>query len=129
MSNNPATPFSNGTEYEVFLSNFCERCVNQKLRDDGFPEFPENGGCPVLDAMENARFDLSQFPSDWIRELRSAEDDHIIAWYYCTRFHNTDYEKVMVPYFTMMKNALIADKPQTPRNPTGGGEFSRDKCP
>ena len=106
MSNKPASVFSNGTEYEVFLYNFCERCRNYKLREsDGFPEFPENGGCKVLDAMENARFDTSLFPSEWIRELRDA-DDKIIAWHYCTRFSNPDYENVMVPYFTMMKKAL-----------------------
>lgn len=34
-------PFSSGTEYEVFLYNWCERCVHCKLRDDGFPEFPQ----------------------------------------------------------------------------------------
>jgi len=108
MSNGPSTPFSNGTEYEVFLDNFCYRCMNYKEREnDGFPEFPEKGGCPILDAMENARFDESLFPSHWVRYLRDATDDHVIAWHYCIRFNHKDYENVMVPYFTLMKNAIL----------------------
>jgi hypothetical protein len=106
MSNGRSMPFSNGTEYEVFLYNFCERCRNNKLREDGFPEFPEKGGCPIRDAMENARFDIGQFPVEWVRELRDATDNHVIAWHYCIRFSNPDWD-VMESYFTMMKNALI----------------------
>ncbi len=109
MSNNPSKPFSSGTEYEWFLEQFCERCTEHKLREDGFPEFPDNGGCPIRDALENARFDVSQFPSEWVRELRSAKDDSVLAWNYCIRFNNPDYENVMVPYFTMMSRALFAD--------------------
>ena len=74
MSNLPSKPFSNGTEYEVFKYNFCEDCIKHKLREDGFPAFPEDGGCPIEDAMENARFDISQFPSEYIRELTDAND-------------------------------------------------------
>ena len=109
MSNNPSKPFSNGTEYEVFLYNFCERCTEYKLREDGFPEFPDKGGCPVLDAMENARFDITQFPSEYIRELRAADDNRPLAWHYCIRFNGEDYEKVMVPYFELMSKALFPD--------------------
>lgn len=57
MSNLPSKPFSNGTEYEVFKYNFCEDCKKHKIREDGFPALPEDGGCPIEDAMENARFD------------------------------------------------------------------------
>lgn len=110
MSNNPSTPFSNGTEYEWFLSQYCERCTKCKLREDDFPEFPEKGGCVIRDALEYARFDISRYPSEWIRELRSAEDGSSITWHYCTRFSNPDYKGVMVPYFNMMKKALFKEK-------------------
>ena len=109
MSNNPSRPFSNGTEYEWFRYQFCERCLNYKENEKGFPEYPDKGGCPVLDAMENARFDISQFPSEDIRELTNAKTGDKIAWHYCRKFHNSDYEGVMVPYFTMMSKALFPD--------------------
>lgn len=105
--NKPSKPFSNGTEYEDFRYQFCERCLHYVMRKDGFPELPENGGCRILDAMENARFDIKQFPSEWVRELTSANDDSPIAWHYCIRFSHNDYDGVMVPYFNLMKNALI----------------------
>lgn len=105
--NKPSMPFSNGTEYLDFKEQFCERCLDYKEREDGFPEFPKNGGCPILDAMEYARFDMKKFPAEWVRELTSANDDSPIAWHYCVRFHNPDYEGVMVPYFKLMKSALI----------------------
>lgn len=63
MRTEPSTSFSSGTEYENFIYCFCERCKKGKLNEDGFPEFPEEGGCPIWDAMENAR--LGQpFPSE-----------------------------------------------------------------
>ena len=85
MKYNEIKPFSSGNEYEVFLYNWCNRCVNYKLRDDGFPEFPENGGCPVLDAMEYARFDLSVFPCKEIIEEQD-ESGNIVYYHKCTRF-------------------------------------------
>lgn len=77
--------FSNGTEYEIFLDNYCNKCRHGKLREDGFPEFPEQGGCPIWDAMENARFDASQFPSDDILEVRD-RDGNVLSWHHCCRF-------------------------------------------
>lgn len=106
MSNKPSMPFSNGSEYWDFKYQFCERCTNNKKREDGWPEFPEKGGCPILDDIENARFDIKKFPSKWLRELTSAEDGSPIAWHYCIRFTNTD-RSIMQKYFTLMKNALI----------------------
>jgi len=106
MSNLPSKPFSNGTEYEIFLYNYCEQCRSYKLRDDGFPEFPENGGCPILDAMENARFDISAFPSDHIRELHDADTDETIRWHECNRFDPED-EKLANEAFTRMSMAVI----------------------
>ena len=111
MSNKPSKPFSNGTEYEIFQYNFCERCRNFVLRDDGFPAFPERGGCPILDAMENARYNIELFPSEQIRELRDKED-HIIAWHYCIRFSNADND-IMEKYFSLMKRAIEKKEGET----------------
>lgn len=107
--NKPSMPFSNGTEYMDFKYQFCERCTAYKEREDGFPEFPNKGGCSILDAMEYARFDVKQFPSEFVRELTSADDDSPIAWHYCTRFTNPDWE-LMEKYFTLMKKALFKTK-------------------
>ena len=104
--NREGKPFSNGTEYEMFLHNYCEKCRAYKLRDDGFPDFPENGGCPILDAMENARFDISQFPKEHIRELTNARDDGIIAWHYCDRF-DAWTEEEQFRHFDKLKRALM----------------------
>lgn len=115
--NKPSMPFSNGTEYMDFKYQFCERCTAYKEREDGFPEFPNKGGCAILDAMEYARFDVNKFPSEFVRELTSADDDSPIAWHYCIRFANPDWE-LMKKYFTLMKKALLKTKgDETNENP------------
>lgn len=101
----PSKPFSSGTEYECFLYEYCENCRAFKLKEDGFPEFPENGGCPILDAMENARFDISQFPSEDILELTDAQTDKIIKWHYCRKF-DAETEEKQFKHFDLMKRAL-----------------------
>ena len=106
MSNLPAKQFSNGTEYEIFLYNYCENCRAYKVRDDGFPEFPEFGGCPILDKMENARFHVEEFPSENIRELRHADTDEIIRWHECNRFDPED-ANLANDAFTRMSKAVI----------------------
>lgn len=78
MTIKPSTPFSSGTEYECFLYYFCQRCSKGKFRGDGFPEFPENDGCPILDAMEYARFG-EPFPSEKIVRLVD-ENGKIKVW-------------------------------------------------
>ena len=88
MKIEPSTPFSSGTEYENFLYYFCDRCNKQKLRDDSFPEFPENRGCPILDAMEHARFG-EPFPSEAIVRLVD-ENGKIKVWNYCVEFQTND---------------------------------------
>ena len=88
---NESKPFSNGTEYEIFLDNYCHRCQHYIVRADGFPEFPDKGGCPILDAMENARFDRSLFPSKDIVEVRHL-DGKIITWHRCTKYEWHDDE-------------------------------------
>lgn len=82
----PSLPFSNGTEYEIFLHYYCGNCKAFKLRDDGFPEFPEFGGCPILDKMENARFNISPFPSNDIVEITDAETNEVIQWHKCKSY-------------------------------------------
>lgn len=74
--------FSNGTEYEIFKSSYCENgCKFHKEREaDGFAEFTENGGCPIEDGCENARFDAETFPNVL---LEVWEDDKCINWHYC----------------------------------------------
>lgn len=78
-------PFSNGMEYEFFKETWCECCTHCKYRDDVFPEFPEKGGCEVLDAMENARFDESKWPANEVIEERD-EEGNIKYWHKCTKF-------------------------------------------
>lgn len=104
MSSNPSRPFSNGTEYEFFKDNWCYRCRAHKERPDGFPEFPENGGCPIEDAMENARFDISKFPAEMVRELTDATLGTRISWHYCLKF-DSPIERVRLSYLDMMKRA------------------------
>ena len=104
MSILPSKPFSNGTEYDLFKYNFCEVCKNHKIREGGFPALPEDGGCPIEDAMENARFDISQFPSKNIRELRDSKDNSVITWHCCNEFGCID-NKRQEQHLNMMKRA------------------------
>jgi hypothetical protein len=61
----PSRPFSNGTEYEIFLSTFCDRCRRFRLGGDGFPA---RSSCKIEKAMHNARFDLAPWPGNDIVE-------------------------------------------------------------
>lgn len=86
MKDIPSKPFSSGTEYEIFLYNYCEKCSRYLLREqDGFPAFPEDGGCRVLDAMERARFDIRLFPNKKIRQIED-NDGKVIKWHHCVDF-------------------------------------------
>lgn len=84
----PSTPFSNGMEYEFFLENFCYRCKKHKINEDGFCAFVEQGGCPIENAMEDARFDVSRFPSEEI--VRIEEDGDVKCWNVCKAFETDD---------------------------------------
>lgn len=84
MSDYPSKPFSNGTEYEIFKYNYCEVCRNHKARKDGFTAFVEDGGCPIENAMEDARFDISKFPNKMIREIRN--DSKVLKYHHCLKF-------------------------------------------
>ena len=39
-------PFSNGTEYQLFQSNICERCIHHELDKNS-----DTWGCPLMDAF------------------------------------------------------------------------------
>lgn len=83
-----AKPFSSGTEYEIFKDNYCEnRCIFHKAREDGFAEFTENGGCPIEDGTENARFDRNAFPNVLLEVWK---DGKCINWHHCPFFTQED---------------------------------------
>lgn len=88
MKIKPSSPFSNGTDYEIFLDNFCYRCKHGKINENGFAEYPEKDGCKIWDAMENARFDLSLFPCDDIVQLE--KDGYYPIWHVCKLFESDD---------------------------------------
>lgn len=83
-----SSPFSNGTEYEFFKECWCEKCKHYKVRDDGFPEFPENGGCRILDCMEYARFDEKLWPNKKIVE--EWEYGKVKRWHKCLDFERRE---------------------------------------
>lgn len=74
--------FSSGTEFEIFKDNYCENgCKFHKEREeDGFAEFTENGGCPIEDRCESARFDREMFPNVL---LEVWEDGKCLNWHHC----------------------------------------------
>lgn len=58
-----AKPFSNGTEYEIFRYNYCDNCKYHKDGEFGLSDYVENGACPIESRIEDARFDIEQFPN------------------------------------------------------------------
>ena len=98
----PSTIFSSGTEYEIFLDNFCYRCKACVLLDDGFPALVENGGCKILDAMERARFDSARYPAE---EIAQIEEDGKVKYFHVCRKFETDNKRIMAAY-----KALISGK-------------------
>ena len=86
----PSTPFSNGMEYEFFLENFCFRCNKHKLDQDGFLATVKNGGCPIENALEDARFDLSVFPCNDV--VRIVKDGEVVNWNICRAFETDNLD-------------------------------------
>lgn len=97
----PSTPFANGTDYEVFLAVFCERCKKHKINERGYCAFVNEGGCPIENALEDARFG-EPFPSDDI--VRVYENGEILCWNACTKFESDD-EILMQKYRVLMGEA------------------------
>lgn len=85
MKYSESEPFASGADYEIFLDNWCKKCTHFLLHNGLFPEYPDDGCCPVLDAIELAKIDLSYFPSDDIIEERD-EDGSVLYWHKCTKF-------------------------------------------
>ena len=84
------TEFSNGTEFEVFRENFCLRCKKHKDGEDGVVcAFVEDGGCPIENAMEDARWG-EKFPSDQIVTI--LENGNYKYWHVCKSFETDDVE-------------------------------------
>ena len=88
MKTKPAVPFSNGMSYEFFCENFCDRCTKGKRNENGFPEYVENGGCPIGDAMERARYG-GEFPSQHIVQIWD-DDGNVKHFEVCTAFETVD---------------------------------------
>lgn len=83
----PSHIFPNGTSYEIFLDNFCYRCKHGEI---GFAEYPENGGCKIWDAIEDARFEKSLFPCNDIVQIEN--ETCIKYWHVCKSFETDDAE-------------------------------------
>ena len=80
-------PFETNAEYVRFVHNWCKNCTRFKLHN-GYPKYPMNGGCPVLDAIEIARTeDISCFPKkDIVEEID--DDRNIVSRRICKRFES-----------------------------------------
>ena len=89
----PSSPFPNGMSYEYFLEFFCYRCKKGKVNPNGFAEYPENGGCTIWDAMENARFEQSLFPCNDVVRIR--ENGEVKYWNVCKAFETDDADLMM----------------------------------
>lgn len=94
MKTKPAVPFSNGMSYEYFCENFCYRCSKGKINENGFPEYIENGGCPIWDAMEMARWG-DEFPKQIVQILD--DNDNVKYYEVCSAFETED-EELMKKY-------------------------------
>lgn len=57
--------FSNGTEYEIFQYNFCDRCARFVHWEEATKDNPV---CPIEEGMAQACFDETKFPHEQIRE-------------------------------------------------------------
>lgn len=83
----PSSPFSNGMSYEFFLEQFCYRCKKHKVDKSGFCAFVADRGCPIENAMEDARFGYD-FPSNDI--VKIIEDGEVLYWNVCKAFETDD---------------------------------------
>lgn len=59
------TLFSNGTEYEIFQYNFCDKCSKFVYWEEATDDNPV---CPIEEAMAQACFDETKFPHEFIQE-------------------------------------------------------------
>lgn len=80
-------PFETNAEYVRFVNNWCKNCTRFKLHNGLFPEYPADGGCPVLDAIEIAKINVDWFPEkDIIEEVYDNVD--VVSRRICKRFES-----------------------------------------
>lgn len=79
-------PFLSAKGYAFFLEDWCYGCTHYKAREDGFPEFPEYGGCKTLDAMGRAMFNSDWFPKKYVTIEERDEYGNVIRCHKCTKF-------------------------------------------
>lgn len=90
MIEKPIKIFSNGTEFLLFQDWNCERCKRYVFdKDNGYPAYPKDGGCKTLDAIYNAMFDESQFPSSDIVEQYD-DNGNLQCSFKCKKFLSED---------------------------------------
>lgn len=74
-----ASKFSTGTEYEVFLDNYCY--ANCKYhREDVWTV--EDGNCPIEYGLEAGRWNTKDYPNNVLLEALN-DDDEVLSWYVC----------------------------------------------
>jgi len=91
-----ANRFSNGTEYECFRYKYCDNgCIYHKEREDGFTEFVENGGCPIENALEDARLIPFLFPMVLVEvwENKGQINERCLNWHHCPFFNDRSEEE------------------------------------
>lgn len=100
ITTKPSKPFSNGTEYEVFQENFCERCKHGKTNEDGLPLFISEGGCKIWHVLEMARLHVLRFPSEYILEIWDGNEP---KYRHVCKSFETDDPEIMEAYRQLFK--------------------------
>ena len=80
-------PFENNAEYVRFVHNWCKNCTHLKLHNGLFPDYPDDGGCPILDAIEIANINIDRFPKRVIVE-EIDDDENVVRRHVCKRFES-----------------------------------------
>lgn len=100
----PSSCFPNGMSYEFFLESFCYRCKKGKINSDGYAESPENGGCEIWDAMENARFDRELYPCNDVVQIE--KNGEVMYWNVCKHFESSD-KQLMKQYKMLFESEVV----------------------
>jgi len=97
----PSSPFPNGLSYHCFVESFCYRCKKGEIDEYGYAAFPENGGCKIWDAMENARFNEGEYPNAEIVQVE--RNGKVVYWHVCKSFEAVE-ERIMEQYKTIFED-------------------------
>lgn len=80
--------FSSVTEYLWFKEKYCKNgCVYHKENERGYAEYVKNGGCPIEDRIEHAKFDKREFPNVLVNIRR---DDGYMEFHCCVFYRRGD---------------------------------------